>query len=828
MSNQIIEPYTNRVKRKVIIAFSVGFIALILAWAVSRVAFQEMLSTVQSISAPDEKLRLVNNLFQDITRLDQVQRSQAFQKKKNSYRTFLRESDSLRASMDSLRKLYEGDRQQQKRIDEMKGLLKERDRLFISYLRVREGLVNGREFSNQLNSLSGLIDKTSAEIDSTIVTTEQKFSTTTVVPDEQTRKSRGLLNRIFGRKKEDKEQQVVKEEVSIKVDTLARANSDSVLHAMEKAVKTIEKKQKQRRSKFINREIELSNAGNILINQMLVVLQEVEKEAIRQVDLNNARATNVVNRSAASIELIMIGFILVSAFFAYLILTDISRSNRYREELEAARDEAEYHAMAKQRFLSSMSHEIRTPLQSIIGYAEQVRSQDRPQKRDIDAIYHSSVHLLHIVNEVLDYSRITSGKFKFSRTTFSVLKLLDEVMLVMRPQAERKSLKLELRNQIKDADLIIGDPFRLKQILFNLIGNAIKFTQKGEVVLTVTNQNVRRKRYFTFEVSDTGKGIHEKDIRNIFDEFEQAEATAAVNANGTGLGLSIVKALTRGQGGTIDVVSEPDKGSTFTVRLRFVAAKEDVKPKGISIESDNTFRGSVWIVDDDQFILQLCCSVFDKFGIRHTCFSLPREVLKASPPDDLKVVLMDIRMPEMNGGELCKLLRKQLKPDVKIFALTAQALPEERSAILADGFDGLLMKPFRQSELIGLLMPAAHISEASPIKRANAGIDLSVLEKMAFGDKEMVGRILKRFEDDSLKDITLLEAALAADDDKEASLLLHRIAGRTAQVGAGELAARFRAEEIALKNSTSLNEEQKARIKGYVEELQALLLQAVG
>ncbi|RXF69700.1 ATP-binding protein [Arcticibacter tournemirensis] len=815
--------FRNTMKRKVIIAFGVGLLALILAWAVSKIAFKEMLATVQSISTPDEKLKIVNDLFRDITKLDQLQRSQAFQRKPGSYKVFLKESDSLRATMDSLRRLYANDGVQVRRIDKMKSLLRERDRLFMSYIKVREGLVNGRDFANQLSSLSGLIDKSSSEIDSTIVTTEQKFSTTRVAEQDDGRKNRdrSIFNRIFGRKKSDKSPEVVKEEVSITVDTLARANSDSVIHAMEKAVERIAKRQKQRRVSFINREIELSNAGNILINQMLVILQQVEKEVIRQVDLNNSKATAVVNRSARSIELIMLAFILITALLAYLILTDISRSNTYREELEMAKDEAEYHGMAKQRFLSSMSHEIRTPLQSIIGYAEQIKDNDKPAKEDINAIYHSSIHLLHIVNEVLDYSRIVSGRFKFTRSTFSIWRLLDEVMTIMRPQAEKKSLKLMLYNNITDTDLITGDPFRLKQILINLLGNAIKFTEKGEVSLTVNNKNIKRRSYFTFAVKDTGVGIAEEDLSNIFEEFEQADATVANNANGTGLGLSIVKALTEGQGGRVEAESKPGMGSCFTVKLRYAIPKEQAKSPEQNAPSLKSFNGKVWIVDDDQFILQLCSSVFNKNGITHSCFTLPRDVLAQQPPDDLKVVFMDMRMPQMNGAELCKLLREKIPSCVKIYALTAQALPDERSSILSQGFDGLLMKPFRESELLSLLFNQQGV-EGKKEEVTNADVDLSAVEKMAYGDKDLIKKIIQRFEDDTLVDLGQLKIAMERDQISEVSLLLHRIAGRTAQIGAKDLAAKFRAEEIMIHNSNTLHNEQKKRIYLYAGELNEL------
>lgn len=819
--------FTNSVKGKVIIAFCVGLLALILAWVVSKVAFRKMMDTVETIAVPDKKLRIVNNLFRDITKLDQVQRAEAFQRTHISFKSFLKQSDSLRYTMDSLRVLYASEPLQVRRIEEMKDLLKERDSLFVSYLKEREGLVNGRELKSQLHSLSGLIDKSSSQIDSTIVTTEQKFSTTTVVPKDKNEDDRGFLSKIFGGRKKNgkKGQNVVKEEVSITVDTLARANSDSVIQAMEKAVKNLEKRQRQRSSRFVNREAELTNAGNILINEMLAVLQQVEREAIRQADRNSSKAREVVNGSISGIEIIMLGFILITAFFVYLILSDISRSNAYREELEAARDEAEYHGMAKQRFLSSMSHEIRTPLQSIIGYAEQIRDQEQPDKKNVNAIYHSALHLLHIVNEILDYSRIVSGKFRFTRSVFSMNKLLEEVITVMKPQAEKKKLGLVLRNQAEDAEFVIGDPFRLKQILFNLLGNAIKFTDEGEVLLTVSSRVLKRKCYLTFEVSDTGKGIPYNELKNIFGEFEQVHDHEASVSNGTGLGLSIVKALTEGQGGTIDVKSEPGRGSTFTVKLKYVIAKEAASGQKDTAGLADRFKGEVWIIDDDRFILDLCSSLLKKHGIKHRCFEDPHDVLASVAGEDLKLVLTDMRMPGMDGNELCRKLKKQLDPAVKIYALTAQVLPDERQELLNEGFDGLLMKPFREQDLLALLKSISSL----PIPRGKKERKLQevpALLKMTGGDRDLLQKILTRFEEDTTKDIISLRSAMKEVNINDIALLLHRIAGRTAQVGIGGVAAKFREEELIIRKSMILSPEQEARIHSHIEEINNLILQS--
>lgn len=288
--------------------------------------------------------------------------------------------------------------------------------------------------------------------------------------------------------------------------------------------------------KFLKREADLSDASNALTNQMLKILREVEAEAVTQVDQTAIQAKEVVNDGITQITIIIIAFFLLTVILLSLILTDITKSNKYRKALEQAKDEAEYHGKAKQRFLSNMSHEIRTPLQSILGYAELISQQDQPNKKDVNAIYQSAIHLLQIVNEVLDYNRIISGEFSFNNQVFNVVSALEEVISVVRPLAAQKSLKLVINLDLGEVIYIKGDVFRLKQILFNLLGNAVKFTLRGEVNLKVAVKKQLDQLHFHFTISDTGIGFEEKDIQRIFNEFEQIESPERYVLNQTGTG----------------------------------------------------------------------------------------------------------------------------------------------------------------------------------------------------------------------------------------------------------------------------------------------------
>ncbi|TKC04256.1 hybrid sensor histidine kinase/response regulator [Pedobacter frigoris] len=807
MSNVPRKSFISSIKGKVIISLLLACFALFMAWGVSRVAFKEMLNTVEHISAPSERLRIVNVTSRRIGSLDQLQKKQAFNDPRN-YAKLFKQSKDLRMTLDSLALLYSGDSLQLDRIHKIKRLLSQRDKQFINYLTVRERLVNNSVFSEQVQNLNNIVSRGGEQADSTILATEEKTSTTTIYPDE---KPRNFLSKLFGRKRpaEDNSFKIISEE-KVKRDTIALSAEDRMAKNLEESIRIIEKEQRKKNASFLNREAELANANSLLISQMLDVLRQVESEVVNQIEINGILAKKVVNTSITTISLIMLVFVLLTGLLLYLILTDISKSGRYRNELELARDEAEYHGQAKQRFLSNMSHEIRTPLQSIIGYSELIRHQEHPKSTDIDAIYNSSEHLLQIVNEVLDYNRIISGKFTFSNKVFDIRDLMEEVIAIMRPQAESRSLKMIADLDLQELRYVNGDPFRLKQILFNLLGNAVKFTNHGKISLSVNYKRKEDNLHFTFSVKDTGIGLSEEETKRIFNEFEQANSydNDVVNRKGTGLGLTIIKSLVENQGGRIYVKSEEGVGSVFTVYLTFRLESEPEIENPAKLKSLSA-NYKVWIVDDDRLILDLCSVIFKKNHIAHKIFNSPLDLLNTVWDNDVTHVLIDMRMPEMNGIMLCRKLKEKIDGEVKIYAITAQVLPDEREHLLDNGFDGLVMKPFREAELLSALEGGNLLHERIFKSTPEVEIDLSSLKKMTFGDEEQLAKILLRFKEDSLNDIEELRRAVNENETDKLCLICHRLAGRISQIGGRSLAAEFRVYELDLRGRKQIPDKNK-------------------
>ncbi|SHN24576.1 ATP-binding protein [Mucilaginibacter sp. OK098] len=820
------QSFIRSVKGKIIIAAILACFALFMAWSTSKDAFTAMLNAFSNVSAPNEKLRLVNDLSRGIARIDQVQKARLLNNPDKYYG--FNDSKNLILKIDTLQTLYPIKSTQVLRLNTLRKLLQDRDRLFANYVKVREGLIDNKSFSIQVESLNDIVDKSAQQTDSMVTTTEKKTSTTTVYPAaisaDDKRDNRSFFNKLFGKKKAkdtdsaSKPFQIVAEELNVKHDTLAKAIQDSLLKGLGQTMKDLEKIQKRKSALFVNRETVLTRSSANIIRQIVTILKKVETEVVVQTDLNNQAAKSMVHSSIKRISIIMLAFVILTVLLVYFILRDISRINKYRKELELAKDEAEYHALAKHRFLSNMSHEIRTPLQSIIGYAEMINQQEHPQKKDIEAIYRSSGHLMQIVNEVLDYNRIISGKFSFANQPFDMLTLLDEVIFVMRLEADKKGIDLETDYDNTVPAFVTGDPFRLKQILFNLLGNAIKFTQQGGVILTVRAEQVDGQVQYHFDVTDTGIGLAVADIERIFNEFEQAGDEKQSRA-GTGLGLPITKELIESQGGNITVKSKPGKGSSFSFGLQFAKAQQEVKTIIPAAHATSGLAtNKVWIIDDDTFILELCSRIFDNNKIAYRCFTSPHEILNTPWDAAVKYLLLDIRMPEMSGMELCRLLRKQVPADVKIYALTAQALPGERESVLAQGFNGLLMKPFRESELVALIKDNPDAGEKNSIPQIN----IKAIEKMTMGDTEQTAKILARFAVDSMNDVEQLKAGLATENIEKVLLLTHRIAGRTAQAGARELAESFRLAEMELNRDKKITATRIEHILALAQKLHDL------
>ncbi|WET03102.1 GAF domain-containing hybrid sensor histidine kinase/response regulator [Flavobacterium sp. YJ01] len=442
-------------------------------------------------------------------------------------------------------------------------------------------------------------------------------------------------------------------------------------------------------------------------------------------------------------------------------------------ELYTQRQIAERAVLAKDNFLANMSHEIRTPLNAIIGFTDLLAQTDLDdvQQDYIDSVQVAGENLLIIINDILDLSKIESGNLTIESEPFNLKRTLKHVYNLLKVKVH-KDVEFNLYLDADMPDNVIGDQGRLNQILVNLVGNSLKFTQEGEVTVSVKKVEESDDKYkLRFSVKDTGIGIPKNKLKTIFERFTQGEESTTRTFGGTGLGLNIVKQLVELHKGEIHVKSELNRGSEF---FFFLTYKKAVTPKTTvkSISKNDLGSLKILLCEDNVLNQKLVKSVIENFGFELDTASNGDEGIELLSQNKYDLVLMDLQMPVKDGYQTTDYIRNEMNSSVPIIAMTAHSLVGEQERCYKEGMNGYVPKPFKQSVLLKAIKAA--MTEDFTIEKKRR-IDFSFLDEMACGDEQFKKEMIHLFLEKIPNQVAELEEAFKNNNHDSVKKLAHNM-----------------------------------------------------
>ena len=713
--------------------------------------------------------------------------------KLNEYYHYLKAMKEVNASIDTLETILT-DTLQQARLDTVRTLLQNKQWNMYAVLEAMRNTPTDQIYQEQLDSLIAQQDSllSTPHIRRKVITHHNSYTIH--------HKKKGFFKRladVFAPGKEDSTQvsNVIQEEYT---DTLDEVYSPiDTISSMITGIQHKVFQTRQKETEMLNTRISsLRVIGSGLsqrVNQLLENIEHDEQEAARTKLMQEEEIRKEAAETMAKIAIAAFVLVLV---FSIVIARDITRNNHYRRELEKAKSYAENLLVAREKLMLTITHDIKAPAGSIIGYIDLLIRlvNDRRQQFYLSNMKSSAQHLLALVTSLLDYHRLEAGKMDLHPVAFNPHELLTDIYNSFLPLAEKKQLQLDFKEKLPETLTLEGDPFRIRQIVENLLSNALKFTAAGGITL----QAEYHGNQFVFCVSDTGCGMTASEQERIFKEFTRL--SSAQGQEGFGLGLSITRKLVELLLGRIDIESAPGKGSTFKVSMPLPSISP--KPAPGSKEPAITLPKihlRIAIIDDDRIQMHLTEAMLHNaaeevkgFKVEAVCCEQPEELIEQLKNRTFDLVFTDIQLPAMNGFELLHHLRNQnfaQAQSIPVIAITARGDMNEND-FQQKGFAGMLQKPFNQSELkkvvknaLNHLTVSDNIPDTLPVQKdthetspyTDQPYNFSPLTAFSEDDPEAAKEILRTFAQETQKNMEKLQTAISNKDMEALCATAHKM-----------------------------------------------------
>ncbi|MBS3913861.1 MAG: response regulator [Bacteroidetes bacterium] len=807
MRNKIVQQLKLRIKSFEFRVSAIIFTAVLAVVAIGFTTYSSLTQIVSGVAQStkqDGKLLLLKEILAEITDAESYAKSFTFTNDDKYLGPYARSIDVTHSKLKELKKLSTKDSSELV-IDSLTLLVHRKFIVLNDFIALRD---TGR-LDVVLGILSDKINPGYSRNDR-ILSSKDKES---------------LLNRIFNRRKKSK-------------TNGAESGTVSSFKDMQQEIERLRFLEEVNAEEIARSQMELTEQDKVIMENIRKIFQDLETAERNKIAANTKAAELLAQKTNTNITAFSIGLTFILFLLGYVIVSNIKKSREYNLQLEKAKSETEQLAEAKELFVANMSHEIRTPLHAITGFTEQVmQSELQPEQREqMEIIKKSGDHLLKLVNNVLDLTKIHAGKLVEFKDVFLPKELLSDTLNLIAPLAKEKNLGIHSIISNKIPEKLVGDVIKFRQVLLNILSNAVKFTEAGSISLTAGIRD-QSNGMVTLEVkiSDTGIGISEDQMGTIFDEFVQVSNKSSMKYGGTGLGLSISRKLTEFMGGKLSIESTRGVGSTITIDIPFTVnlkEKAQVIPDKI-IDTSEIKNKRILVADDEVFNVKLLNVLLQKWQIQFTSVSNGRDVLQALSTNSYDAVLMDLTMPVMNGYDTARNIREN--PDKRIsnlpiIALTASAEPEVAEHCKNAGIYFLLIKPYLESDLLETLKLAIRgdLPKQQPRKQVQtetlknntniASYDLKGLKAMAPNDPDFVRDMLETFIQSTGNNLELMWKALRVGDAHRIAELAHTMIPPCRHLGM------FVAVDL-LKNAETLAKEDKIEntLIGEIEKLDALL-----
>jgi signal transduction histidine kinase/CheY-like chemotaxis protein/HPt (histidine-containing phosphotransfer) domain-containing protein len=628
---------------------------------------------------------------------------------------------------------------------------------------------------------------------------------------------KGILKRVFSRSEKSR------------IDEQALITD---LDSLEKADQAV-------REKMRLRESQLASTSTRIKEQFHDLTAKMESEVAEILKANKDEADLLAGRTFSWLVMFLVSGILLAVLVVFIVARYVRKSDAYQVALQRSKDEAENLARTKEQFMANMSHEIRTPVTAISGFTEQLLREplDENTSRTLKIIRSSSRHLEKIINDILDFSKLEDGKVVLEQVHFGIREVVNEVCALFDDQARKNNTFLSCSVDRDTPPVLLGDPYRLKQIMINLISNSVKFTVDGTVHISV--RSIRKEHpalVLVMEFADTGIGIDEDKIDTIFDDFTQEETSTTRKYGGTGLGLSIVRKLVDLQQGKIECKSRKNQGTTITCEIPFLEGDSAlVSPEsGLPVVVPEEIRKlGVLVVDDELYNRMLFRSIFTRWGLEYAEARDGLEALEILRSRRFDLLFMDLRMPEMDGAKATEVIRNELNisgSDMPVICVTAALPGDDLQNYRKAGMNAFLRKPFTEEALLkAMLEVTGHVREsaaaaspeeeirfqvegfapntgAAPEVKAeenNPGhIDLRDLRRTAGGDEQFVREMLVTFMEGTGKGLGQMAEHLETGDMPGIADIAHKLIPQCRHLGAVDLTSLLTEVETASKSGS--------------------------